>query len=102
MGQLCRVAGLAMNRHLDNPDGRYRIEEGHVVASKLGRAGQRLTLEARYLKPARGGHELAGTARADGDVIGEVTVTMSAHGPTVAECGLIDPDGPADQGTPPC
>lgn len=81
MGQLCKAAGQAMNRHLGTPDARYRIEEGHVTASKLGRAGQRLVLEARYNKPVRGGHQLEGLALADGDVVGEVVVTMSAHGP---------------------
>ncbi|MGI9595923.1 MAG: hypothetical protein ACR2QK_07170, partial [Acidimicrobiales bacterium] len=74
MGQLCRAAGLAMNRHLGCPDGRYRIEEGHVTASKLARAGQQLVLEARYRKPVRGGHQLRGVALADGEVVGELEV----------------------------
>ncbi|MGH1488586.1 MAG: hypothetical protein ACRBK7_04200 [Acidimicrobiales bacterium] len=79
MGRLCGAAGLAMNRHLGTPDGRYRIEEGNVSASGLARAGQRLVLEARYVKPVRCGHQLTGVALADGEVVGEVTVTMSAH-----------------------
>ncbi len=82
MGRLCRAAGLAMCRHLDMADGRFRIEEGHVVAAKLARAGQRLVLEARYVKPVRGGHELQGVALADGETVGEVVVTLSAHGPS--------------------
>ncbi len=81
MGRLCRAAGLAMNRHLGTPEGRYRIEEGHVVANRLARAGQHLVLEARYVKPVRGGHQLTGLALADGETVGEVVVTMSAHGP---------------------
>jgi hypothetical protein len=91
MGRLCRAAGLAMNRHLNTPDGRYRIEEGRVVASKLARAGQRLVLEARYAKPVRGGHQLTGVALADGDTVGEVVVTLSAHSPAP-----IDPEGSTD------
>ncbi len=81
MGQLCRAAGLAMNRHLDMEDGRYRIEEGHVTASGLARAGQDLVLDARYERPVRGGHQLRGLAMADGETVGEVLVTMSAHSP---------------------
>ncbi|MGB5755763.1 MAG: hypothetical protein WBM50_02510 [Acidimicrobiales bacterium] len=81
MGQLCRAAGSAMRRHLDLVGGRFRIEEGHVVAAKLATAGQRLVLEARYLKPVRGGHQLHGVALADGETVGELVVTLSAHGP---------------------
>jgi 3-hydroxymyristoyl/3-hydroxydecanoyl-(acyl carrier protein) dehydratase len=79
MGKLCRAAAEAMLVRLGRPDAYYRIEEGHVVATKLGRAGQHLTLEASYLEPVRGGHKLKGVALADGDTIGEVTVTMSCH-----------------------
>lgn len=77
MGQLCRVAGLSLAAHLDRPL-HYRIEEGRVLASKLAAAGQRLTLEARYRDAVDIGHRLDGVARADGDEIGRVEVTMSA------------------------
>ena len=77
MGQVCRAAGRALAAHLDD-DVTYQIEEGHVTATKLARAGQRLTLQASYDRPVSGGHLLHGTALADGEVIGEVEVTMSA------------------------
>jgi 3-hydroxymyristoyl/3-hydroxydecanoyl-(acyl carrier protein) dehydratase len=77
MGRLCRAAGLALAARLD-ADVAYQIEEGHVVASRLARAGQRLELQASYDRPVSGGHLLHGTAIADGEVVGEVDVTMSA------------------------
>jgi hypothetical protein len=77
MGRLCRAAGLALGARLD-ADVEYQIEEGHVTASRLARAGQRLVLEANYRRPVPGGHLLHGTARADGEVVGEVEVTLSA------------------------
>ena len=85
MGRLCRAAGLAMIDHLglDAAAGRYRIEEGQVEATGLARAGQRLVLDARYVMPVPGGHQLAGEAVADGEVVGRVSVVMSAHGPAV-------------------
>jgi hypothetical protein len=92
MGHLCEAAGLAMIDHLGLDDHRYRIEEGHVEATGLARAGQRLVLDATYVKPVRGGHELGGQALADGEVVGEVVVVMSAHGPALeAEARLADP-----------
>lgn len=91
MGRLGRAAAEAMNRHLGCPNGRFRIEEANVEASKLGRAGQRLVLEAAYRRPVRGGHELTGTALADGEVIGQLTIVMSSHGPApaVPEAGAV-------------
>lgn len=76
MGQLCKTAGQGLARHLGTEDG-YCIEEGHVTASKLARAGQHLVLEAAYQEPVGAFHRLSGVARADGEVIGEVDVTMS-------------------------
>ncbi|MGI9611385.1 MAG: hypothetical protein ACR2QO_00635 [Acidimicrobiales bacterium] len=76
MGRLCRAAGLALSARLD-AEIAYQIEEGHVVASRLARAGQRLALAASYERPISGGHLLRGTATADGEVVGEVSVTMS-------------------------
>lgn len=110
MGRLCEAAGLAMIDQLGLDHGgvaggsgvghRYRIEEGRVEATGLARAGQELVLEAHYVKPVRGGHQLRGQALADGEVVGEVEVVLSTHGPAVeAEVGddvyrdiLIDPD----------
>lgn len=90
MGKLCQAAGQAMFDHVAPayaaPDGaglRYRIEEGHVAATGLARAGQRLVLEASYVKPVRGGHQMVGRALADGEVTGEVRVIMSVHGPAL-------------------
>lgn len=81
MGHLCRAAADAMAIHLDRRGHLYRIEEAHVVATRLGRAGQRLSLEASYQRPIGDSHELKGRALADGDTIGEVTVIMSSHPP---------------------
>ena len=80
MGRLCRAAGLGLAAKLDR-ELEYQIEEGHVVANKLARAGQRLVLEARYGRPVGAGHLMYGTARADGEVIGEVAVTLSTVEP---------------------
>jgi len=77
MGRLARAAGQAMNRHLGFGDLTYQIDEAKVVATKLGRAGQRLILEARYGRRVGGGHLIIGTAKADGNVIGEMEITMS-------------------------
>jgi hypothetical protein len=77
MGRLCRAAGLALAARFD-ADITYQIEEGHVQARGLARAGQRLELRASYTKPVAGGHLLKGTALADGEAVGEVAVTMSA------------------------
>ncbi len=90
MGRLCQAAGLAMIDHLGLDDHRYRIEEGHVEATGLARAGQHLVLDASYVKPVRGGHQLRGQALADGEVVGEVEVVMSAHGPSVDSSGADD------------
>ncbi|MEL6982976.1 MAG: hypothetical protein AAFO29_11185 [Actinomycetota bacterium] len=99
MGRLCRAAGLAMIDHLglgsadqSDPAGvpmtaagpRYRIEEGRVEATGLARAGQRLVLEVRHGEPVPGGHRMEGEALADGEVVGEVDVVLSVHGPAVA------------------
>jgi hypothetical protein len=92
MGRLCQAAGLAMIDHLGLDGHRYRIEEGHVTATGLARAGQRLVLEARYAKPVRGGHELEGRALADGEVVGQVTVVLSPHGPAVDPAATFDDD----------
>ncbi len=77
MGRLCRAAGLALAARLE-ADVTYRIEAGRVTATRLASAGQRLTFTAAYVQPAPGGHLLRGTASADGEVVGEVEVTMSA------------------------
>ena len=89
MSQLARTAGLALASHLSTlteggPGKRadrgclrsYCVEEAHVTASKLGHAGQRLVLEAHYDRPVHGGHLVNGVATADGDVIGELAVTL--------------------------
>ena len=83
MGQLCAAAGRALESQLDEPVD-YRIEGGFVSAKKLAVAGQRLVLVASYVEPTAAGHLLVGTALADGEPVGEVSVTMSAfpdHGP---------------------
>lgn len=77
MGQLARAAGIAMNRHLGFGDLTYSIDEARVVASRLGRAGQRLTLRARYDRRVGGSHLLIATAEADGEMIGEMELTLS-------------------------
>ncbi len=92
MGQLCRAAGLGLGRHVGRDDVAYRVEEGHVTARKLGRAGQRLVLHAEYDMPVPGGHQLLGRAEADGEVIGEMTVIMSAHTPAMEAEDDGDPD----------
>ncbi len=84
MGRLCRAAGIGLAAKLDR-ELEYQIEEGHVVANKLARAGQHLVLEARYGRPVPAGHLMYGTARADGEVIGEVAVTLSAVEPQEAK-----------------
>ncbi|MEM7272133.1 MAG: hypothetical protein AAF547_03545 [Actinomycetota bacterium] len=81
MGELCRAAGHGLARHLQIPDLRYRIEEGHVQATGLAQAGQHLVLRTRYAEPVRGGHRVTGEALADGAVIGELSVTMSTSVP---------------------
>ncbi len=81
MGQLCRAAGLGLAQHVGRDDVAYRVEEGHVTAQKLGRAEQRLVLHVSYDKPVPGGHQLDGRAEADGEVIGELSVILSAHTP---------------------
>ncbi len=109
MGKLCRAAGMAMIGHLapnnqatigdalaapvDPAGHRYRIEEGHVAATGLARAGQHLVLEAQYVKPIRGGHQMQGRALADGEVVGEVDVVLSVHGPALrADCSGVEDD----------
>lgn len=81
MGQLCQAAGRGLASYLGVPDLRYRIEEGHVVASKLAAAGQRLVLKTRYDQPVAGGHRVFGVAEADGETVGEVDVVMSTATP---------------------
>ena len=81
MGHLCKAAGIGMVRSLGRDDDRYRIESGHVEATGLARAGQHLVLRASYDQPVRGGHRMSGVAEADGEVVGRVSVTMSAHCP---------------------
>lgn len=81
MGQLCRAAGLSLAEHLGRQPVAYRVEEGRVSAQKLARAGQHLVLHTAYDMPVPGGHQLTGRAEADGEVVGEMTVTMSAHTP---------------------
>lgn len=82
MGRLCRAAGVALGRKLA-PDREaaaeigYVIEAGEVSASKLARAGQRLVLEASYSHEVEAGHVMRGSAFADDELVGEVTVTMS-------------------------
>ncbi len=77
MGQLARAAGVALNRHLGFGALTHSIDEARVTATKLGRAGQRLTLRARYDRRVGGGHLLVGTAQADGETIGEMELTLS-------------------------
>ncbi len=81
MGQLCRAAGRGLAGYLGIPDLRYRIEEGHVVASKLAAAGQALVLKTRYDQPVAGGHRVTGVAEADGETVGELDVIMSTSTP---------------------
>lgn len=88
MGQLCRAAGMGLVHHLGHEDFGYRIEEGHVTAQKLATAGQELVLEATYEQPVPGGHQLRGVALADGESVGELTVTLSTH--------TLEPDTDAD------
>ena len=76
MQTLCRTAGFALAKELDVEPG-FIIEEGHVEATKLAVAGQQLVLDASYVKAVGDKHHMRGTARADGDVVGEVQVTMS-------------------------
>lgn len=76
MGQLCKTAGYALAKELAI-EPCYRIEEGDVQATKLAMAGQQLVLDASYLMGLDEHHVLLGTARADGEVIGEVRVTMT-------------------------
>ena len=75
MAQLCRAAALGLANHLGREIS-YVIEEGHVQAQKLAHAGQELQLDARYDREVEGGHLLHGVARADGDVIGGVSVKL--------------------------
>jgi len=77
MGRLARASGVAMNRHLGFGDLTYSIDEARVVATKLGRAGQRLILRARHERRVGGSHLMVGTAEADGEVIGEMELTLS-------------------------
>lgn len=81
MGQLCRAAGHGLAGYLGIPELRYRIEEGRVVATKLAAAGQRLELVTNYNQPVAGGHQVTGHALADGEVVGELEVTMSTSAP---------------------
>ncbi len=81
MGQLCKAAGIGMVRQLDLPDHRYRIEAGHVDATGLAQAGQRLILRAAYDGSDGDHHRMSGVAEADGEVVGRVSVTMSVHEP---------------------
>ena len=77
MGQLCRAAGLALAARLDC-DVHYRVEEGHVEATALARAGQRLVLDAAYQRRSGAGHVVTGSATADGEEMGRIEVTLSA------------------------
>lgn len=85
MGQLCKAAGIGMVRHLDLPDHRYCIEAGHVDATGLAQAGQRLILRAAYDGSDDDRHRMSGVAEADGEVVGRVSVTMSVHEPADRE-----------------
>jgi hypothetical protein len=76
MGHLCDLAGMvAIDR--EGGEGRYRIEEGHVLASKLAAAGDELVLEARYGRSTGEGHLIHGRALVSEDVVGQVDVTMT-------------------------
>lgn len=81
MGQLSRAAGLSLERQLDCGPITYQVDEAKVKAARLGRAGQRLTLRTRYRRRSgqgRGyGHVITGVAEADGEVIGEMEITLS-------------------------
>ena len=77
MGRLAQAAGLAMNRHMGFGELSYQVDEARVVATKLGRAGQNRVLNAEYVKRVGGGHLMRGTAEADGEVIGEMDLTLS-------------------------
>jgi hypothetical protein len=72
-----------------SPGPRYRIEEGRVEATGLARAGQRLVLEVNHGEPVPGGHRMEGRALADGEVVGEVDVVLSVHGPAVATSEIV-------------
>lgn len=92
MGRLARAAGIAMNRHLGVGKITYSIDEARVVATKLARVGQRLTLDARYERPVGGGHLLVGSAKADGEVVGEMELTLSVaslHEPRPFAAGAL-------------
>ena len=70
------------------------IESGHVEATGLARAGQRLVLRAFYDRPVRGGHRMTGVAEADGETVGRVEVAMSAHR-AESEIGGLEADDQA-------
>lgn len=76
MAELCRAAGIGLSNHLGR-EVSYVIEEGHVKAQKLAHAGQELQLDARYDREVDGGHLLHGVARADGEVVGGVSVKLA-------------------------
>ena len=77
MGHLCRVAGQLAIQRDGRGEGRYRIEQGVVAASKLAAAGQELTLDTHYVERNGSGHLIVGEAIAGGEVVGTVKVTMS-------------------------
>ena len=64
----------------------HRIEEGHVTATKLARAGQSLSLEAAYVERRGANHLVHGGALADGETIGNVDVVLSAVAPVTGTC----------------
>ncbi len=81
MGQLAKAAGMSLNRQIgggfDGAQVTYQVDEAKVKAARLGRAGQRLTLRTQYLRRAGSGHVISGVAEADGEVIGELEITLS-------------------------
>lgn len=77
MGELARTAGAALRNHTGRHAAGYRVQEGRVVASQLAQAGQHMVLEATHVGAVPGGHVMQGTASADGQAFGEMTVTLS-------------------------
>ncbi len=80
MGQLARAAGLALIENLGHGEIGYQVNEAKVVATKLGRAGQRLSLRVGHARPVGAGHLLICEAKADDASIGEMELTLLPTG----------------------
>ena len=64
----------------------YRVEGGMVEASRLAQAGQQLVLETEYVEPTDSGHRVSGTALADGEPVGSVSVRLAAFPAAAPGC----------------